>query len=97
MRDKIIEVLEKWGIKDELGFRYKLTTALLEVVDGCDTYWKEKCEILEKEREEWWSKSKTPDELFVPIDSIRICPECDYTDPESCKTCKGKGWVSDGS
>lgn len=29
--------------------------------------WKEKCEILEKEREDWWSKAANPDECYIPI------------------------------
>lgn len=32
-----------------------------------ESYWKDKCEILEKEREEWWSKAEKPDECYIPI------------------------------
>ena len=37
---------------------------------GLEEYWKEKAEILEEEREMWWSKSKTPDECFLTVDAL---------------------------
>ena len=44
-----------------------LTKSLTAIVERESSIWKEKYEILEKERQEWWSKADKPDECYVPI------------------------------
>ena len=37
---------------------------------GVTEYWKEKCAILEEEREKWWSKADKPDDIYFTQDAL---------------------------